>query len=196
MISDQSRKRYHFPLKPEEAFRKNEIRIRIETQAHQVSIEGIRVHTIPVNIKKQGLLDDEIVDLQDFVDPEIVKYQNQFEMLLGLLSGLEFDEDGDVDCNAGMLLLMLMYQQPKIEITCRRTVLRAFKERNCLMRIWAEAMKKVCEENLVHEELKEVVWKDFFCLEPEFRELVGPAIWKLVPNGVPGYALVSALICD
>jgi hypothetical protein len=194
VLPDQPRKRFQFPLKPEETLHRNEIRIRIETQADQVPIEGIRVHTNPGNTGEQRLLDGEIIDLQDFVDPAIGKYRDQLDLMLGFLSGLKFDENAEIDREAGVLLLKLMCTQPRIEVTCRRAILRAFREKSCLMEIWAEAIKQVCEESAVHEELKSMLWRDFSCLEPKYQAKVGISIWKLVPNGVPGYALVSALV--
>jgi hypothetical protein len=98
--------------------------------------------------------------------------------MLGFLSGLEFDEAAEVDREAGVSLLM--YQQPRIEVTCRRAVLRAFRERSVLMGIWTEAIKKVCQERVVHEELKEILWRDFACLDAEYQAKVGPEIWRLV----------------
>jgi hypothetical protein len=134
-------------------------------------------------------------DVRDFVDVAEGPLDDEKMLVEVAISAANFAiDDPESDEKAVRGLLTMMYTVPKIALVCRRIVLKAYAENERLEQIWAEVITDVCDKGTVADESVDILWRDYALLAQENKEIIGPAIWKLINKGTGVHAMVSALV--
>jgi hypothetical protein len=185
------------PMKESEVFQGAVVKVEIRAAGEHVLIAGFTAYVIETEVTKPGR---EIWDwklagtsLRDFLDDSRVSSPNETVALIVQISGAEFWYD-ERDRPEVVKLLTVMYGKPEIANVCRRMVLKACGEREDLDRIWAEAIRTVCENKDVDPEMIELLWRDYALLGDEAREIVGDSIWSFAGDRTTFHSLLTRLV--
>jgi hypothetical protein len=187
---------YCLPLKPDEVFPNATVKVELTSDSEAMASEGIEVFMI--DMKGFGGPRPQPFDwnldaqsLYEFVDDETSgKCKTERSFVLVAVSAAPFKRFVSEERDAAVGLLRMMYERPELKLVCRRIILKAFGKQEAMKTIWAEAIRQVCQEGTVHNEMAAILWRDYSLLGPEMQEHLGNVIWKEI-----GETGIHTLVC-